>query len=397
MAKRALLLIHGIESTGDWFEPIVDVCEPHFECIGVKYTQYLHWGWAKLPCLSWLLLLPLLPAPIVGILFLLHRLGHAGPVLLVGALVLALTAGVFAILEIQRRASVLRLIKQRYDQTARQGEPPHVVAHSLGTYVMGRILRKWPDVRYERVVYVGSPLPRDFWNEVIDSKRVGHVRNEVGKMDLVVRLTGVLTRVMPGFGDAGWFGFSLPADRVHALADDGSCVICESSSGGGAFIHNASVGEFTHGDAFIGPGYAERFWLPFLWGISGADYTEFRDTCVRAARLEDEGNWPELQDVESTLRSRTWRLWQCTPQSLNDYVGRYLLGWQHSHGRSLTDKQVQEVVDVALRLTWRAVAQAMEERRLPIRESRRESVLVRVRPLQAVRCAVESALEARGF
>jgi len=387
MARRSVLLVHGINSRGEWYEPVADVLEPHLRCVRVYYPQYVRLGWLKVPSFSALLALPgllLLPFALLGLPWARLR-PWAWAVLLLAPVLLGVS-------EWLRRRAALAHVRTAYDAVRRTGEVPHVLAHSLGTYLTGRLLGI-PGVRYGRVVFVGSPLPRGYWNGG-RLENVGQVRNEVGRSDVVPLSTGLASRMMPGFGDAGWAGFAGPADRVHTLpAGRDTCDLCALAPTPAPLVHNAAVGEFTHSDAFIGTGYAERFWLPFFLGAPGHELAEFYEACALARRLEEEGNWPELERQEAAFRGRRWRLWGEgweAAETLPDYIRRYVACWCRLTGLEAGAENTADWTDRAVRLTWLAVAEAREEREKPPAE-RDPGRLHALHPVQAVRRAVEAA------
>ncbi len=180
-------------------------------------------------------------------------------------------------------------------------------------------------------------------------------------MDGVVLLVGLLSRLMPGFGAAGWAGFSGPADRVHILSADGEhCDSCARRRPDGPLVHNANVAEFTHSDAFIGTGYAERYWLPFLWNLPASELVAFHEACARAVTLEEEENWPELEAHEAELRRRTWRLWGAVvpPMSLEGYIRLYAECRARALQQEIDRTTLAGLIDRAVRLTWWAAAGA---------------------------------------
>jgi hypothetical protein len=198
---------------------------------------------------------------------------------------------------------------------------------------------------------------------------------------------------MPGFGAAGWAGFAEPADRVHGFLIGGEgCEACAAGRTDGRLVHNARVDEFTHSDAFIGTGYAERYWLPFLWDVPGAELVEFHAACAKAVTLEEEENWPELESHERELRRRSWRLWgggASAPMTLEGYVRYYVECRARATGQRMEPAALAGLTDRAVRLTWWASTDARAERRKP-RELREEAILTGLQPVQAVRRAVNA-------
>ncbi len=58
------------------------------------------------------------------------------------------------------------------------GLRPSVVAHSLGTYIIGKCMRKYPYVRFDKIILCGSILPTNFnWSEVFARDQANYVRN----------------------------------------------------------------------------------------------------------------------------------------------------------------------------------------------------------------------------
>lgn len=384
MPRPSVLLIHGIASSGGWHETVADALEPHFRCVSVKYPQYVRLGWLKVPSLSWLLALP------VAAVLLAEARGVRVGLYAWAALLTVLT--LVGAWEWLRRRSALALVRRSYDAIERRAGAPHLIAHSFGSYLASRLL-KLPYVRFGRVVFVGAPLPRRFWVGRLNPDRLTAVRNEVGRQDLVVFLVGLVNRFMPGFGAAGWAGFEGPADRVHAFSKGvEQCEACAAGRADGPLVHNAYVDEFTHSDAFIGTGYAERFWLPFLWDVPGAELVEFHAACAKAVTLEEEENWPELERHEKELRRRGWRLWggaAPSPMCLEDYVRHYVECRARALDQKLDPTTLARLTDRAVRLTWWASTDARAERRKP-REKREEAVLLALKPVQAVRRAVNA-------
>jgi serine/threonine-protein kinase len=61
---------------------------------------------------------------------------------------------------------------------------PSVVAHSLGSWIVGNAMLKHDDVRFDKLILAGSILPRDFdWMTLFARDQVAFVRNECGQED----------------------------------------------------------------------------------------------------------------------------------------------------------------------------------------------------------------------
>ena len=111
-----------------------------------------------------------------------------------------------------------------------------VVCHSFGTFVIGKILLDQFEVRFERIVLVGSVLPRTYPWFVFSRERVRDVLNEVGTRDVWPLMAKACTW---GYGIAGWLGF-----RQGAVVKD-------------RYWHS------DHG-ALLNQDHARKNWAPFL-------------------------------------------------------------------------------------------------------------------------------------
>ena len=67
---------------------------------------------------------------------------------------------------------------KQYDQR------PSIVAHSLGSWIVGMAMLKFDDIRFDKIVLAGSILPTDFdWCTLFARDQVFAVRNEHSKAD----------------------------------------------------------------------------------------------------------------------------------------------------------------------------------------------------------------------
>lgn len=367
MAKRSIITIHGVNSTGAWQEGISRVLAPHFQCFHWKYTDFprplgkiraciglrvaaLTFG-TTVSAMSWLL-----NAPIWGCV--------AGvPFALFFGVVWART---------RRREVGKRFEKWFGEATIGRSGRPHLIAHSFGTFVFGNAVLRQPTARSDRVILVGCVLPRSFsWENVVSvgPRQVGSVRNEVAGRDRVSRIAGILSFIT-GLGDSGSRGFDC-TNHVHTIAGPWQrCVVCSKDNT--ALVHNVVLDQFGHSDMFLSIRHVEELWLPFLWDITPDEYDDFRIYCDTAASLQAEHNFKDLAMVEAELRERNWswtRLPDGTEASFEDFVDNYT--WEfledvlQSNGISLTNarktKMVNSIVDRAFPLIWKGVVEAIEE------------------------------------
>lgn len=95
-----------------------------------------------------------------------------------------------------------------------------VVAHSFGTYSIGRILEGDHDLHLHRLALCGAIVPRDFKWETVREQITGGVLNDCGSRDLWPVLAQSLSW---GYGASGTFGFGHPRvmDRFHDFGHSG--------------------------------------------------------------------------------------------------------------------------------------------------------------------------------
>jgi len=110
-----------------------------------------------------------------------------------------------------------------------------VVAHSFGTYIISRIIEKYPDVKLHRILLCGAIVDTDYDWSMVTSQFKYPVINDIGRRDPWPSMAKSLSW---GFGDSGCIGFqnSLVRDR-----------------------------HFTYGHSgFLNPKHMQKFWLPYL-------------------------------------------------------------------------------------------------------------------------------------
>lgn len=134
--------------------------------------------------------------------------------------------------------------------------PISVIAHSFGTYVIGRYLMQAGDISHplDAVILCGSILTRGYdWRKPLDEAVVGHVLNTVSEKDEWVKFMpdgGI--PLLAGddiYGDAGWAGFNASHPRLKQIR---SALLTHNN----VFKDDVVVGE----------------WLPFLELAKGSQY-----------------------------------------------------------------------------------------------------------------------------
>lgn len=386
--RDSILMVHGVWSNGAWHEDVAWVYKPHFrQCISIKYPHYRWFGPLALIMEPYVVLVLAIVTVVLNKWPVTRyvQFGLYGFILIAAYLATYLRRSL-AFNTVLRQAGSYA---QRLDQ-----EQTHLIAHSLGTYLIGRALLKRPEFYLGRVVLVGCVLPRKFaWSEV--RTKCLAVRNELARKDFVVYLAWLMSWLIRGLGIGGFSGFKGPPDLVHDVNDISQ--VCPSCPTQIALIHNLLAKELGHTGTFVGTGYAEAFWLLFFWGIEPPEYAEFIDLCNAAAGLERE--WSavyrkkghvdaRLVKIEAQLHTRTWRWCGGT---FGDYVAQEVQGRFPASGASL-----QESVRLAIQGTWQLVRQGMEARLLRTDRKRQglpddpaaELATAWLNPKEAVRRAV---------
>lgn len=124
----------------------------------------------------------------------------------------------------------------------RLGARPDVLAHSFGTWLVGRVMEANPDLRIGRVVLTGSILRPDFdWQRLVARGQVEAVLNHFGTRDRPVRLAQYL---IWDSGPSGRYGF----DEESGVVNHGTRGLTHTG-----FFSDDVIGQF----------YAD-VWRPFL-------------------------------------------------------------------------------------------------------------------------------------
>ncbi|OCF90587.1 serine/threonine-protein kinase [Nocardia brasiliensis] len=158
------------------------------------------------------------------------------------------------------RLSKVRWFRQVYQQEFGTGsqEPPSIVAHSFGTYILGNALLRYPYLRFRKVLLCGSILPTNFpWDQLIERGQVQAVRNEFGSEDVWTR---AVNWFVSGTGPSGLQGFSAQCPRLQQ--------------------ENFT---FAHSEYFE-RGHMNSRWLPFL--TAHLEERPIHETCIPTPPVE---------------------------------------------------------------------------------------------------------------
>jgi pimeloyl-ACP methyl ester carboxylesterase len=393
--RERILTLHGIWTRGDWQDEIARVFRPHFDCIAIRYQ---HYRWFGPICLVFE------PYALLGLCFVVLALRRASLAPFITAILIALTFLIGYGASYVRRYLAFKTVVRQADQFARPDMQTrtHFIAHSLGTYLLGRILMTRNEFHIGRIILVGCVLPSRFpWLGLRavgtddNQRRFTQVRNDIALRDVVVCLAWMVSWLVRGLGLAGLLGFSGREEFVHNNADPTQpCSHCPSET---VLIHNVQSKHLGHSGTFVSSGHAEVFWLPYLWGIDPAEYADFLRLCNAAAGLERQWSVStrttgyvdrRLLEVEDRLRRKVWR-W--SKGSFEDFVLEEVLSRYPPETEDL-----DELVSLAIRGVWYSVREAMEARES--RENKRrlrsledpasEEQIAWLDPREAVRRAV---------
>ena len=284
-------------------------------------------------------------------------------------------------------------VKRKISNACAGGARPHVIAHSLGTYLTGTALSVFPDVQFRRVIYCGSALRCEFpWHELFHTRHAAFesVRNETGLKDRAIKLGGILGGIVPasGLGAAGREGFrSNVAGFIHnTTSPEYACPDC--LAGNEAKVHNVLVEEFDHSHYFVGRGHAERFWLPALWGFEPSDFDQFQELCERIDDFRRKGHAKKRKLAEDELKDRSWSFTE--KRTLREYMSEVAAAFIMERGKpAVSEQRVRQVVDWAVPMLCKAIVNARSAAK-DASERRRDNVIRLLHPHLAVaNCIME--------
>jgi pimeloyl-ACP methyl ester carboxylesterase len=388
--RPLLISIHGIRSKGRWQEEIEPLVEPFYQHFPFKYSEYSHPIFAVI----WLGLEPL--AIVLGALAATLWFSIVWPpsvkqsaTIIASFIVFWLVARVLAS---DRRRRVLEAFKLHWSEKVGFDRPPHIIAHSFGTFLVGAALSKYTDLRVERLILTGCVLKGDYpWASFARSKnsrRFKAIHNEMAKRDWVAISAQLLQGFVPPMGHAGVFGFT--DSRISRNWDDARLVDGQWHSDSQCgykkqtdhfMVHNIAHKGLGHSDYFIGMSHARTFWLPFLWEIPAGLYEQFRDLCIECKGLESAARYLELSDKEALLTSSCW-WWTGGP--LESRVKQVVT--KSLERRNADSTQTDHLVALSIRnlweLTWRAASHSKDPR-----------FAVYLHPYTALTHAVQTAID----
>ncbi|MET4331022.1 pimeloyl-ACP methyl ester carboxylesterase [Bradyrhizobium sp. i1.15.2] len=311
--KPALLTVHGANSDGVWQRELQILMTPHFDCHPYKYGGYEgKYGVVRAVIYPWSPVIALVIAILSVGIFKVGLVKLSWPLSLHAialsfwavAAVAGVVASGFLYSYMKRSATAEEL---RADVHVRALRRPHVIAHSFGSYLIGRTLDKFPDFRVENVVLVGAILPRSFpWSSILRERKssIRKVRSECGLSDNVVRAIGLIRLFVRDVGTAGNRGFLEGADVHSVQGPMETCTRCTAENQ--AVVHNVRLRNFGHRDQFLTRNHARSLWLPFLWNLEVEEFISFVDDCDLAAQHHANGLYREAELLIDAIWERTY-------------------------------------------------------------------------------------------
>jgi len=368
--KPVLITIHGIRTEGVWQTAVEPLFAPFYQHRPFKYKEYAHPLWSVV----WLAMEPLaliagfVLAVVAAQFYLSLRLSRAHAlawwdwvILLVVAVTIWLAARWVAG---ARRRAVAERFYQHWEKTTGAGLPPHVIAHSLGSYFVGSLFHKFEALHASRVILTGCVLAKTFpWEQMAKAKRFEQIRNEMALKDWVPKFARLLGPFVHPMGNAGVRGFHCKGNVCQTWADPhevdsgcaNGCTCKPEAAPSGARVHNIPHPQLGHSDYFIAASHAREFWLPGLWGFPSRPYVEFRTLCIRCRDDEASKQYGRLARQEEQLRENCWG-W--TRGKLIDRARNELA--EHLKRRPASNLDREQVLSVAIRNLWQLVAAATE-------------------------------------
>lgn len=176
---------------------------------------------------------------------------------------------------------------------------PSVIAHSFGTYLVAKLLEKYPEIRFDKIILCGSIVHTEFdWPRVLSCGQVNLVRNDYGRLDIWPQLADRIV------SDAGWSGTTgFTKDHPRLLSKE--------------FRHHE------HSDYFHRRHF-EEYWLPTLRKVvlNQQDAKEIKDQIGILVRTAAQRLGMDARFVRSNIFVEEERGRLTIPEGLHYQMGR---------------------------------------------------------------------------
>jgi len=354
--SQRVITIHGVNPDRSWQQVVDRVLKPHFDHVLYDYHDYD----SVLGPLRAVANIPFLVFSMILFAYVLTR-EASGQLkwLLISLGVICFVLSI--VLAWLKRTGCATRLKTAIAPFCTGGQRPNLIAHSLGTYLVGSIL-KYPDARFENVLLVSTVLPRRYpWKNLLtrNPRSVRHLRSEFGKSDYVVRTVGYLSWLVRDLGNAGLRGFHELENWVHTtLSPTQGCFLCS-----GRYVpvpvHNVPLLGFAHSGQFLGPEHAKLLWLPFLWNIGIDEFDDYLHTCLKISTLEDDERFGEVDKLVRDLWSRTYS-WS-NGGTLSHFIREEIVSRVRRGRRFQDDMSVDQVLRATKSILHRVTVKAAVE------------------------------------
>jgi hypothetical protein len=386
--RPLLFSIHGIRTNGPWQEGANVVLNAFYDHEAIKYSEFKKWAILKLAAD----MITLLVGAIIIFCLWEWNFVHGRslwPLYFIFLIVVVLTIGFFAD---RSRGKVIDQIYCKISEKSANRIPPHIIAHSLGSFLSAKALQKYQGLSYKSVILNGCVLKRRFpWNSM--RLRFEQVTNEVGRKDPVPYTAAVLGLFVEDMGAAGALGFKHEDVHNHSPEEEYPncrakrcpCDIHADVKECQARVHNVHHEGLAHSDFFVGLIHAWYFWLPTLLGYDPVLYRQFQNSCMLCYKNETDGALPDVQDeAVENLKNTCWGF---TRGKLKDFV-KSQIRKRSSSSRSVSEGELDDATDFAISVTWENVALAAQETHKP--SSRDENLIRQLEPRRAISSAIDS-------
>lgn len=347
---RKVVLLHGISTDAPWYPLTSRIVSDLFETVEIKYPHFRWWAPLKLVGSPLMLGLTVVLA-VAAWLFLTgpERLVAVASIVVLGVALARWRAGALL------TSALDFVVEGLSEKLGADSRPPHLIAHSLGSWLSMNAAARFAGVPFARVVLCGCVLPRSFdWDTLLGTgasaaPRLDMVRNEMGLKDPVPRLAGMFSRLAPHFGSAGLDGFVDRDGVVHSLRrPDEACPQCTGAPV--APVHNVPLPRAGHSTMFVGGIQCKTAWVPFLFGYDPGEYRYFVDRCRRIGESADAAF---ARVEEAALFTQEW-IW-----AKGSLVGRGMHLLHEIAPSAYADPDAADIVLVALGVFRRTVTAAL--------------------------------------
>lgn len=328
--RQVVYLLHGVDSGGVWYPVAKRGLEPFFRCVPIRYRQYDRLGKWKVASLGGGFAIAAACLLLMPSLALMRGLTPVSLTVIASIATIGLALSIF---EIIRRHRALKTVTSQMDTVGDTSRPErHVVAHSFGTYLFARVLKKAVAARHDRIVLVGSILPQDFdwmalWRVATDHRRpFRSIRNEHSQGDFVVGFASrfrIFTGRCGPSGTAGFISTGSPPLPVHDVPNAwGPCpkrgIECQAEP----ILHNHDLPNHDHNAWFLKSDHAKMLWMPFLWGLDPAEYIAFVHACHEVELAHDAGESRQAHLLARGLHDQVWPWFKVAdaPSTMRDFA-----------------------------------------------------------------------------